>query len=42
MDNMSKSSKYCLAIVVGIILGAIIMNMLSDKSNNKEDCGCDN
>ena len=41
MDHIGKSSKYCLAIVIGIILGAIIMNMLNN-SDNKEDCGCDN
>tara|TARA_Y100000022_G_C12922742_1_gene227982 strand:- start:210 stop:335 length:126 start_codon:yes stop_codon:yes gene_type:complete len=38
MDHLTKSSKYCLAIVFGLIIGAVVTNMLNDKK--EEDCGC--
>lgn len=37
--NFDKVVNYCIAIIIGIVIGSTITNMLSDTIEDK-DCDC--
>ena len=41
--KLDKVINYCIAIILGILIGTTITNMLYEKSNNtEEECNCKN